>query len=104
MAANLPYEVKRLVYNYVDLETLKSLRLISTSWAVVGLELLFLPSFVVKSYSIDIPRLIDIGASPNVSRQAARVIKTIKFYNSVSVFTSRHQLPASDNLQVMSPP
>jgi hypothetical protein len=84
MAANLPYEVKRLIYNYVDLETLKSLRLVSTSWAVVGLELLLLPSFVVKSYSID------IGASPNVSRQAGRVIKTIKFCNSVGIFPSQH--------------
>jgi hypothetical protein len=83
MAAHLPYEVKRSIYAYADLESVKALRLVSVSWAVVGLELLFLPSFTVKSSSIDIPRLINIGASPDVSRQAARVIETAKFYNSV---------------------
>ena len=86
MATNLPYEVKRLIYDYVGVETLKSLRLVSTSWAVVGVESLLLPSFTVRSYSLDIPRLIGIGASPNVSRQAARVIRKIKFYSSVGSF------------------
>ncbi|PMD36441.1 hypothetical protein L207DRAFT_568700 [Hyaloscypha variabilis F] len=97
MSTNLPYEVKRLIYDYVDLETLKSLRLASASWAVVGLELLLLPSFIVKSHSIDVPRLVSIGASPNVSRQAAKVIKKVKFYSSDwdadylrSIVCSRH--------------
>jgi hypothetical protein len=91
MTTNLPYEVKRLIYDYVDLETLKSLRLASASWAVVGLELLLLPSFIVKSHSIDVPRLVSIGASPNVSRQAAKVIKKVKFYSSVSSFHYAHE-------------
>ncbi|KAE9379228.1 hypothetical protein N431DRAFT_460512 [Stipitochalara longipes BDJ] len=82
MTIILPYEVKRLIYDYVDLRTLKSLRLTSASWAVVGLEVLLLPSFTIRSYSIDIPRLIAIGASPDVSRQAARVIKKVKVYSS----------------------
>jgi hypothetical protein len=88
MDLNLPYEVKRLIYDHVDFDTLKSLRQVSTSWAAVGLELLFLPSFIVKSYSIDIPRLINVGTSPDVSRQAARVIKTIKFNSTVCIFSS----------------
>lgn len=91
MAARLPYEVKRLIYGYVDIETLKSLRLVSTSWAAVGLDVLLLPSFIVKSYSIDIPRLISIGSSLDASRQAARVIKKIKFYSSVGSFLSAYQ-------------
>ncbi len=96
MATNLPCEVKRLIYEHVDLEILKSLRLVSTSWAAVGLELLLLPSFVVTSYSLDVRRLSDIGICPNVSRQAARVIKTIKFYNSVGVFSlGVNRLPQS---------
>jgi len=97
MAANLPYEVKRLIYEYVDLETLKSLRLVSASWAVVGLELLFLPCFTVKSFSIDVPRLVSIGASPIVARQAARVIKKVKFYSTVSSFSSACEGPIPPN-------
>jgi hypothetical protein len=80
--AALPHEVRRLVFDHLDLEALKTLRQVSTSWATVGTELLLLPSFVVKSYSIDVPRLISIGGSQNVSRLAARIIKTIKFYST----------------------
>lgn len=95
MATRLPYEVKRSIFGYVDLASVKALRLVSSSWAVVGLELLLLPSFTVKSSSIDIPRLMNIGASPDVSRQAARIIKTIKFYSTV-VYPWNPFLAASD--------
>jgi hypothetical protein len=74
-----PYEIKRLIYDYVDLQTLKCLGWVSKAWASVGLELLLLPSFFVKSYSIDLHRLIDIGKSPTVSRQATNVLKKTIF-------------------------
>jgi hypothetical protein len=101
MADRLPYEVKRLIYGYVDVETLKSLRLVSASWAVVGLEVLLLPSFIVKSYSIDIPRLISIGTSLDAARQAARVIKKIKIYSSVGSFLSAYEAPTCHTLRLM---
>jgi hypothetical protein len=83
--ALLPYEVRRLIFDHLDLESLKTLRQVSTSWATVGIELLLLPSFLVRSYSIDMPRLISIGASQNVARQAARVIKNVKFHSTVGI-------------------
>jgi hypothetical protein len=75
----LPNEVKRLIYEYLDLDSIKNLRQVSSSWAAVGCELLLLPSFNVKSYSVDIPRLISIGSSPELSVQAAKIVKTISF-------------------------
>jgi len=94
----LPYEVKRLVFDHVDLQTLKHLRLVSRSWATAGTELLLLPTLFVRSYSIDIPRLNRIGQSPAVSRHAATTVKTLVF-QSVDwdpvilrrVLTSRHE-------------
>jgi hypothetical protein len=78
----IPYEIKRFVYDYVDLQTIKSLRQVSKAWASVGLELLLLPSFFIKSHSVDVRRLIDIGSRPVVSRQAAKTIKKVIFQNS----------------------
>jgi hypothetical protein len=77
--AILPNEVKRLIYEYLDLDSIKNLRQVSSSWAAVGRELLLLPSFTVKSYSVDIPRLISIGSSPEFSEQAARIVRTVSF-------------------------
>jgi hypothetical protein len=78
----IPYEIKRLIYDYVDFKTIKSLRQVSKAWASVGIELLLLPSFFIKNHSIDVRRLLDIGSSPTVSHQAAKTIKNIIFQNS----------------------
>jgi len=94
----LPYEVKRLIFDYVDLETLKQLRLTSHSWAAVGTELLLLPTLFIKSYSVDIPRLTSIGNSPTVSQHAATTVKSVVFqsldWDPVilrKILTSRHE-------------
>lgn len=94
----LPYEVKRLVFNYVDLDTLKQLRLASHSWAAVGTELLLLPTIFIKSYSADIPRLTSIGSSPAVSQHAATTVKSVVFQSHDwdplmlrKILTSRHE-------------
>ncbi|KAH7360778.1 hypothetical protein BKA65DRAFT_192364 [Rhexocercosporidium sp. MPI-PUGE-AT-0058] len=94
---NLPFEVKRLIYDHVDLPTLKSLRLVSQDWAVVGIDLLLLPTFIVKSSAFDIPRLISLGNHPALARQAASTIRTINFWSNDwdvvylrSIFCSRH--------------
>lgn len=94
----LPYEVKRLIFDHVDLHTLKQLRLASNSWATVGAEFLLQPTLFVKSYSIDIPRLTSIGQSPTISRHAATKVINIIF-QSVDwepiilrrILTSRHE-------------
>jgi hypothetical protein len=78
----IPYELKRLIYDYVDLETIKSLRQVSKAWASVGVELLLLPSFNIKSHSLDVQRLIDIGSNPTLSLQAPKVIRKVIFQNS----------------------
>lgn len=95
--ASLPHEIKRLVYDFADLETIKALRLVSHSWAAVGIELLFLPTFVVKSYAIDLQRLIDIGSIHRIAVQAAKTIRTIEFSDNQydplmlrRIFCSRH--------------
>lgn len=75
----IPNEVKILICAYLDLDNIKNLRQVSSSWAAVGCELLLLPTFSVKSYSVDIPRLISIGSSPGLSRQASKVVKTVAF-------------------------
>ncbi|CAL3964715.1 unnamed protein product [Diplocarpon coronariae] len=93
----LPFEVKRLIYDHIDLSTLKSMRLVSHSWAAVGIELLLLPTFVVKSSALDISRLLSIGSSPAVARHAARIVRTINFHSNDwdpvylrSIVCSRH--------------
>ncbi|PVH87048.1 hypothetical protein DL98DRAFT_289880 [Cadophora sp. DSE1049] len=93
----LPFEVKRLIYDHVDLPTIKSLRLVSQSWAAVGIELLFLPTFTIKSSAIDISRLLNIGSRPQVAQQAAKTIRTLSFWSNDwdiiclrSILCSRH--------------
>ncbi|KAL2074386.1 hypothetical protein VTL71DRAFT_8164 [Oculimacula yallundae] len=93
----LPFEVKRLIYDYADLPTIKSLRLASRDWAAVGIELLFLPTFIVKSPVKDLTRLINAGTSLEVARQAAKTIRTISFWSNDwdpvylrSIVCSRH--------------
>ena len=93
----LPFEVKRLIYDHIDLPTIKSLRLVSQSWAAVGIELLFLPTFTIKSSAIDISRLLKIGSRPQVAQQAAKTIRTLSFWSNDwdiiclrSIFCSRH--------------
>ncbi|KAG4444058.1 hypothetical protein IFR05_000411 [Cadophora sp. M221] len=78
----LPFEVKRLICDHVDLQALKILRFVSKDWAAVGIELLLLPTFVVKSSAIDISRLMSIGSHPEVARQAARTIRAINFWSN----------------------
>lgn len=94
----LPYEVKRLIFDHVDLLSLKQLRLVSKSWATVGAEALLIPTFSVKSYSVDFDRLSKIGQSPAILRHAAATINTIVFqsldWDPVilrKIFTSRHE-------------
>ncbi|CZT03642.1 uncharacterized protein RAG0_10350 [Rhynchosporium agropyri] len=96
-ASNLPFEVKRLIYDHADLATIKSLRLVSQDWATTGVELLFLPSFVIKSSVKDLSRLINIGSRQKTARQAARIIRTINFWSNDwdplylrSIVCSRH--------------
>ncbi|KAK0124538.1 hypothetical protein ONS95_009486 [Cadophora gregata] len=93
----LPFEVKRLICDHVDLPTIKSLRLVSHSWAAVGMELLFLPTFTIKSSAIDISCLIRIGSCPGVARQAAKTIRTLSIWSNDwdviclrSIVCSRH--------------
>lgn len=78
----IPYELKRLIYEFVDLQTIKSLRQVSKAWASVGVELLLLPTFRVTSHSHDLQRLIGIGSNPTLSLQATKVISRIAFQNS----------------------
>lgn len=78
----IPYELKRLIYDYVDLQTIKSLRQVSKSWASVGLEPLFLPTFFVKYHSRDVQRLIDIESAEATRFQAKKTIKKLIFQNS----------------------
>ncbi|KAF8864110.1 hypothetical protein BDZ45DRAFT_53555 [Acephala macrosclerotiorum] len=104
--ADLPHEIKRLVFDHADIDTFKALRLVSSSWASVGLEVLFLPTFVVKSPGIDLRRLIGIGNRYNTAQQAAKTITTLEFRDNEYdpsylrlVLCSRHvQVSIYDNV------
>jgi hypothetical protein len=74
----LPQELKLLIYNHVDLQTLKTLRQASPSWAQAGLPFLLLPTFNIRS-SFDTHRLLSISRSPNLSHLASRIIKHLTF-------------------------
>ncbi|KAE8451228.1 hypothetical protein EG329_004392 [Mollisiaceae sp. DMI_Dod_QoI] len=94
---SLPHEIKRLICDHADLDTVKALRLVSSSWANVGIEILFLPTFVIKSYAIDLQRLIAIGSSRNTAQQAANIIRSLEFRDNKydptylrKIFCSRH--------------
>ncbi|KAH8658657.1 hypothetical protein BGZ60DRAFT_415273 [Tricladium varicosporioides] len=76
---SLPFEVKRLIADHVDLKSLKQLRLTSKVWAVVGLDLLLLPTFSIRSYARDIPRLLQIGNHPELSSKAAQIVRSVIF-------------------------
>ncbi|KUJ21041.1 uncharacterized protein LY89DRAFT_681667 [Mollisia scopiformis] len=102
MANTLPHEIKRLIFDHADLETAKALRLVSSSWAVVGLDILFLHTFVIKSYPTDLQRLINIGNNHNTAVQAAKIINTLEFRDKEydptmvrTIFCSRHVQVAS---------
>ncbi|KAF4625691.1 hypothetical protein G7Y89_g12472 [Cudoniella acicularis] len=83
MADNkLPFEIRKLIAESVDLETLKNLRLASKTWSAIGLDLLLLPTFHVKSFAFDIPRLINVSKHAELSCRAARIIKTVVFQSS----------------------
>jgi len=98
VAQEPPFEVKRLIIDYSDLSSIKTLRQVSKGWAAAGLEVLLLPTFTVKSF-LDIHRLISIGTSPHFSQQAARTVKTLAIQSNGwdpeyfrMLFTSRHEL------------
>ncbi|KAG0652173.1 hypothetical protein D0Z07_1322, partial [Hyphodiscus hymeniophilus] len=83
MASNtFPYEIKRLIYDYADLPTIKSLRQVSKAWALVGVELILLPTFHINSHLHDVQRLLDIGSHPTLSLQAVKVINKLSFQNT----------------------
>ncbi|KAE8446281.1 hypothetical protein EG329_012367 [Mollisiaceae sp. DMI_Dod_QoI] len=73
----IPIEVKKLIYEYLDLDSFKNLRQVSSSWAQAGFGFLLFPTFNIKSYFVDINRLVGIGRSPELSQQAASIVKTI---------------------------
>jgi hypothetical protein len=94
-----PNEIKRMVYDLVDFETLKSLRQASKSWSSVGAALLLLPTFSVLSYSRDIHRLLAIAASPSVSPHAANIVQKLLFQSNGwdprilrNILCNRHEL------------
>ncbi|CAG8959149.1 hypothetical protein HYFRA_00013012 [Hymenoscyphus fraxineus] len=76
---NLPYEIKRMIFDHLNLPIIKVLRLVSKSWSTVGIEFLFTASYHVRSFTKDILRLIEISQSPNVSHQFAKSTKEITF-------------------------
>jgi hypothetical protein len=93
-----PHEIKILIYQHVDLESLKTLRYASPSWASAGLQYLLLPTFNVRS-TRDIHRLLAIGLSPNVSHQAAKTITRLSFQSQGwdpryfrNIVCNRHEL------------
>jgi hypothetical protein len=75
---NVPYEIKRLIYDHADLQTLKAFRQVSKSWASAGLNSLLLPDFNIKS-SCDVDRLLSISTSPGIAREAAKTVKCLIF-------------------------
>ena len=96
--ALLPFEVKILIYNYVDLKTFKALRLVSPSWAAAGLEVLLLPTFFMAFSSIDAARLQAFCTSSKVSSHAGHVVKNMVFQTNDwdpkylrSILLSRHE-------------
>ena len=95
---NVPYEIKRLIYDRIDFQSLKSLRQVSKAWASAGLSLLLLPEFRINS-SRDIDRLSSISTSPDVSREAARTVRSLIFQSRGwdpryfrNIVCSRHEL------------
>lgn len=95
---SVPYEIKRLIYDYADLQTIKDLRQVSKSWASVGLNYLLLPGFNIKS-SNDVDRLSSISTSDRVAQYAAKTVKCLIFQSRGwdpryfrSIVCSRHEL------------
>ena len=72
----LPFEIKRIIYDYSDLPNIKQLRLVSRAWAVAGVGSLLLPRFSVRSFD-DILRLQAIGANPQISQHAVKTVNTL---------------------------
>ncbi|CAG8973577.1 hypothetical protein HYALB_00009645 [Hymenoscyphus albidus] len=76
---SLPYEIKRMIFDYLNLSIVKALRLVSKSWSIVGTEFLFPATYHVRSFTKDILRLIEISQSPNFSHQFTKSTKEITF-------------------------
>jgi hypothetical protein len=81
----LPNEVRSLICGFVDdsddLETLKSLRLVSKGWAYAAVAFLLRGTFAIKS-DLDVERLMNVTSDINWASQAARTINTIQIQNT----------------------
>ncbi|CZR54454.1 uncharacterized protein PAC_04338 [Phialocephala subalpina] len=98
--ASLPHEIKRLIFDSADIHTIKALRLVSSSWASIGLEVLLLPTFVIKSPAVDFQRLVDIGNHYNTAQQAAKTINTLEFRDNEYDPTYLRHVLCSRHVQV----
>lgn len=75
----LPNEIKLMIFKNCTLASLKTLRLVSKSWAAVGLDILLLPTFVISPHRRDISRLLNISQHPTLSCLALKTIRTLEF-------------------------
>ena len=58
---HLPVELRQTVLQFLDLESLKSIRLTSKAWAVLGEEYLISDSFTTLPHRDDMSRLLSIS-------------------------------------------
>jgi hypothetical protein len=86
---DLPTEIRQQIISYLDLETLKSIRLASQKWAYVGQSYLIEPCFNALPTRDDFNRLLEISQHPYFSSQIERIV--INSFN-VHEYQFRHNV------------
>lgn len=71
---DLPTEIRQQIISYLDLETLKCIRLASQKWAYVGQSYLIEPCFNALPTRDDFNRLLEISQHPYLSSQIERIV------------------------------
>jgi len=71
---DLPIELREQILSYLDLETLKSIRLASKKWAYLGQPYLLDPCFNALPSRDDFNRLLEISQHPYFSSRIGRIV------------------------------
>lgn len=85
----LPTELRQAILRYLDLPSLKLIRLTSKSWASLGEEYLILPTFYSTLYRNDFTRLNELSQHPYYS---TRITKIQFDMGELNEYQARHNL------------
>jgi hypothetical protein len=86
---SLPAELRKQILHNLDLPSIKSIRLASRSWAILGAADLLSPVFEIYPYRDDFQRLLEISRHPFFSTRIERINFII---GQLDEYSARHNM------------